>query len=141
MALRQSPGSTSKESEPRGEAGKQLLRGQDVDAGSRQLNGQRQSIQAHTDLGNGTSVGCCELEVWPDRLCPLHKEGDRCRAGQHLMLWQSGEIGSASGATGNRYSACTRKALRLVTTIFRVGHTASNSPTSEAAGSRCSKLS
>ncbi len=75
------------------QTGQECLWGEEFDACRCQFNGQRQPIQAHTDLGDGTRIGGSHLDVGPGSLCTLQKECHSCILCQGFALGKLGEVG------------------------------------------------
>src|SRR5947209_168422 len=76
------------------------LRWQESDAGGGQFQRQREPIQAHTQLGNCSCIGCRELKAGELAACPLHEESHGRRLGDALGSQVLGEIRQGKGSNG-----------------------------------------
>ena len=82
------------------QAGQEPLWRKQFDAGCCQFDGERQAVQAHTDLGNGTGVSAGQLEVGFGSLRRLQEEG-YCRIlCKGFALWKMSEVGQRQGWDG-----------------------------------------
>src|SRR6266566_10133411 len=82
------------------QACQECLWGEEFAACRGQFDGQRQPIQAHTDLGDSSGVGGSHLEVGTGSLHTLKEEG-YCRIlGEGLASWKMGEVGERQWRDG-----------------------------------------
>src|SRR6266700_2512111 len=56
----------------------QSLRGKQVDARPCQFYGERQSVQADTNLRDRAAIDGCQSKIGPGSPCSLQEKGDRC---------------------------------------------------------------
>src|SRR6266581_4668294 len=104
------------------QACQECLWGEEFDACGCQFYGERQPIQAHTDLSDDTGVGGSQLEVGPGSLCTLQEEG-HCRIlREGFTLWKVDEVGQRQWWDGKlvftmevQYSTTGHQDLKLRT--------------------------
>ena len=112
------------------------------DARRRQLDGQRQPVQALADGRRSTgSASALGAKSGPRRRGALDEQADGVGAAPSAGAPRSAASGRESGGTRNSCSPDTPSATRLVTRTFSRGQASSRSETTGAAGRRCSKLS
>jgi hypothetical protein len=74
------------------QACQESLWGKHFDARCCQFDGQRQPIQAHTDLGDGMGTGGSHLEVGPGSLRTVQEEGHGRILGEGFAPWKMGKV-------------------------------------------------
>ena len=109
-----------------GQPVKQRAGVQQPGARGRQLDGQRQAVQAAADRHHRRRVGLGEGEVGPDRAGAVHKQRHRRRGHQLRQRHASGgrpagRPGSGSGGTGYSRSARNPSTVRLVASDDHAG--------------------
>ena len=97
LALRPVAGAAGEKAKAIAQPGEHGLGRQDVDAGSRELDRQGQSVEAGTDLGYGRSVLVGHLEIRFDSHRALDEERDRLVLREALGTFVEARIGRREG--------------------------------------------
>ena len=105
----------------------------------RDLDPQREPVEAAADLRHGVHVLGREAIAGPNARCPILEQADRI-VGSRVVDRQPGRR-TPSGGTGNSCSPATRSGARLVATIVSSGAARSRPGSSGAASRTCSTLS
>jgi hypothetical protein len=69
-----------------------------LDACRRQLDGERQAIETHAELGHRLRILVGESKTWIDHLGPLQEEGHRGNLGELVQGRQVDGVGKGEGA-------------------------------------------
>ncbi len=83
-----------------GKTCQQRLRRKQADACSGQFDGQGQSIQANTDLGDGASIGLPYLEIRLDSLRTLGEKSEHRILRQEVTRWEVLQVRQGQGRDG-----------------------------------------
>ena len=142
LSLRAVPATSGEEREAAVETRQDRLRRQESHARRRQLDGEREAIQATTDGDDRFRVVFGQLEVALHRAGTIDEEADRLR-GQRIVEPQRAcrRDGSSRGGIGSSYSPEMWSGARLVTRTWMSGQWDRRSATSGDASTTCSKLS
>ena len=133
--------SAGQERQPLSQPLQHRLRRQDADARRSQLDRERQTVEAHTNLRDRGRVVGGQLEVGASGPRTVEKESHRLVCERLASSGSRSGSGSDSGGTGYSCSAVSRSAARLVTRSFKPGAATRRSPSEGAASIRCSRLS
>src|SRR5215469_12755872 len=88
---------TSQEPEAPLQPCQQCWEGEQLETSYRQFDGQWESFQANTNLGNDARIGTGHLEIWLNGLRSLEEQGDSGILGNALDIWQLLEVWKSQG--------------------------------------------
>ena len=122
------------------QAGQEGRRGEHFGASGRQLDSERQAVQATTDGGHGGGIVGREGEPGIDGAGTEGKKTNRIGSGG-VVATPAAAVGSARGGTGNSHSPERCSGARLVANTASWGQLERSSAMAGAADNTCSRLS